>query len=97
VEDSQLYNVNRGGLAFTTYPVSCGDFNNDGNIDLAVPVRFSNIISVWFGNGTGNFSAAQQISVSMEPQSVDIADFNGDGFLDIVACCNNSSTFIMIF
>lgn len=82
-----------GGLANTTYPMSCGDFNSDGIIDLAIPVRFSNIISVWFGTGTGNFTPAQQVGVNAEPQSVEIADYNGDGYLDIAVCCNNSSTY----
>lgn len=82
-----------GGLAYTTYAPKSADFNCDGYMDLAVPVRFSNIISIWFGNGSGNFSPAQQVGVNAEPQEVSIADFNGDGYLDVVAVCNNSVTF----
>jgi len=82
-----------GGLAYTTYAPKSADFNCDGNIDLAVPVRFSNIITIWFGNGSGNFSPVQQVGVNAEPQEVSIADLNGDGYLDVVAVCNNAGTF----
>lgn len=82
-----------GGLAYTTYHPSCGDFNADGYLDLAIPVRYSNIASIWFNTGTGNFSPAQQVGVDYEPEQIAVADFNGDGYPDLVVTCNNATNF----
>lgn len=82
-----------GGLGWGTYDPASGDFNADGYLDLAIPSRFSNVISVWFNNGNGTFTHIQQVAVNSEPQQAIPGDFNGDGYLDIAACCNNSGTF----
>lgn len=84
-----------GGLAYTTYPPVCGDFNADGYIDVAAPVRFSNLVSVWFNNGDGTFSPAQQIGTDQEPDRINVADYNGDGFLDMAVRCHSSSSYYM--
>lgn len=35
--------------------VTTGDFNNDGNVDMAV-VNYDDSVTIYLGNGTGNFS-----------------------------------------
>ena len=40
------------------YAVISGDFNSDGNIDLAVANSGSDNITILFGDGTGSFSPA---------------------------------------
>lgn len=82
-----------GGLASTTYPPVCGDFNADGYIDIAVPVRFSNLVSVWFNNGSGTFSSAQQLGTDAEPDRINVSDYNGDGYLDFAVRCHSSSSY----
>ena len=64
-----------------------GDFNRDGKLDLAIGGESQ--VFMLFGNGDGSF----QVPVAL-PASLDlavVADFNGDGILDI-AGSNNPGT-----
>jgi hypothetical protein len=61
--------------------VAIGDFNGDGNVDLAVAHYFGGSVSILLGNGTGSFGAATYFPVG--GSSVAIGDFNGDGKLDL--------------
>ena len=63
--------------------VAVGDFNGDGQPDLAVANLKSNSVSVLLGNGNGTFQAAQDFATGSDPESVAIGDFNGDGRLDL--------------
>src|SRR5437016_2438480 len=58
-----------------------GDFNGDGNQDLAV-ANF-NGVSILLGDGTGSFSAATNFGAASRPSSVAVGDFNGDGKQDL--------------
>ena len=64
-----------------------GDFNNDGNLDLAVltpNVEPLNGITLLFGNGNGTFSTGSgTMSFGSLPTYVAAGDFNGDGNLDL--------------
>ena len=52
--------------------VAVGDFNRDGNEDLAVANadRFSGTVSIRLGDGDGSFGAATNIPVGIGPNSV---------------------------
>jgi hypothetical protein len=59
-----------------------GDFNGDGNLDLATFSGIDNSIAL--GDGTGNFPTAHPFGLgACCPPAA--ADFNGDGKLDFVA------------
>ena len=45
----------------------------------------TNEVSVLRGNGMGSFAARIGFPIGIAPNSVDVGDFNGDGFPDIVA------------
>ncbi|ELS03307.1 putative calcium-binding protein,FG-GAP repeat protein [Xenococcus sp. PCC 7305] len=68
--------------------ITVGDFNNDGNVDLATGDNGleSGKISVLFGNGDGTFATPidTTINSSLYPSGLTTADFNGDGFDDLV-------------
>ena len=74
------------------------DFNGDGKLDVVVANNgntgrcnspaggfsqpFGNSISLFLGDGTGNFSSRQDIPSNNFPWAIVAADFNGDGKLD---------------
>jgi VCBS repeat-containing protein len=86
-----------GQLEFTSstyrtggdFPVSlaAGDFNGDGEPDLAVANEFSDNLSVLPGSAAGTFGAARTFPTGefTFPFSVAAADFNGDQRLDLAA------------
>ncbi|MDZ8109037.1 MAG: FG-GAP-like repeat-containing protein [Nostoc sp. DedQUE12a] len=75
--------------------VTVGDFNKDGNLDLAVANSGSNNVSVLLGNGSGGFGAASNFGVANSPLSVIVGDFNKDGNSDL-AVANSSSNNVSV-
>ncbi len=67
--------------------VAVGDFNGDGNSDLAVANQSSVLgsggVLVLLGMGDGTFQTAINYGAGAGPQSVAVGDFNGDGKLDL--------------
>jgi hypothetical protein len=87
---SILLNTTTGGtLSFATavnyavgttpYAVAVGDFNSDGNLDLAVANYASNNVSVLLGTGTGTFAAQSTFAVGTSPLWVAVGDQVGNG------------------
>jgi hypothetical protein len=68
--------------------LATGDFNEDGNEDIARSnIAFSNNpddIEIFLGNGNGGFTSIGQIPGAGTPWSIDICDFNRDNHLDMV-------------
>ena len=64
--------------------VTGGDFNGDGNLDLAVSNFTDSTINVRLGNGDGTFQTASTFNAG-RPASLTAVDVNGDGRLDLVA------------
>ena len=80
----------RYGSRFGYFPnlfpfvIAVGDFNRDGNLDLAtVPgTGIGTDLAVFLGNGDGTFKRLVNYSVAGVPMFT--ADFNGAGILDLV-------------
>src|SRR4028119_184722 len=69
--------------------VVTGDFNKDGNLDLAFATTGPNRnVSIALGDGTGQFGAATNLNTSpptdLSTFSVAVGDFNKDGNSDLV-------------
>jgi hypothetical protein len=81
--------------------VAVGDFNHDGNADLAVSgfgSFFRGFVSVLLGQGNGTFQAPQKLSVGAHfPAAVAVADFNRDGNLDIVTANDTNPGTVSVF
>jgi len=62
--------------------ITVGDFNGDGNPDLAVADTVRSRVTLWLGNGKGNFQPLSPISGQFGG-SLGSADFDRDGKLDL--------------
>jgi hypothetical protein len=65
-----------------------GDFNQDGNKDLAVNCTGFDNVAVLFGDGTGGFTLGGHFSTDTLPKGLQAGDVNRDGRLDLVTCNN---------
>ena len=81
-------------LGTNPYYAAIGDFNGDGNADIAVVNQSSNNMNLLVGNGMGGFTAAtgSPFTVAGGPSSIIAGDFNGDGKLDVATSNVNTNT-----
>lgn len=102
-----LVRLNQGGGIFgpsASFPAACspfgpqtctleglaaGDVNHDGHIDLATPG------GILLGNGDGTFQSAIPFYSGSVPLTVASADFNRDGYADLLVC-NSGATNIAV-
>jgi hypothetical protein len=75
-----------------------GDFNADGNPDIAVANAGSNSISVFLGDGLGGFAAApgSPIALRASPRALVIGDFNADGIQDLVTANSTDNSITVL-
>ena len=65
-----------------------GDFNHDGNLDIAMGVEGG--IALLFGKGDGGFLSANFYEAGQSTGATAVADFNGDHFPDIAVTLPSS-------
>lgn len=95
--------------AYATYPsqnigdggdrtICAGDFNGDGNLDLAGSRIAANNVAVVYGNGDGTFTAPDEYSDGMNYSRILISGYlNNDTYEDIVICSNSSNEVFVYF
>ncbi len=73
--------------------VAVGDFDGDGKQDLAVTNNCSANVSILIGDGLGGFAPATTptFGVGINPVSVAVGDFDGDGKQDLAVVNQNSN------
>ena len=90
-------------LAFAPYPattITPADFNRDGRIDLAVPHRDGGQSYVYLSGANATFSDSRRIPFGPGDAHIrmaEVADFNRDGLLDIVAIDDQGKTVTIYF
>ena len=91
--------TNLGGGSIKGEP-AIADFNEDGKLDVAVPITSNNdsqhdkstSVDLFLGDGTGNLNQAQTATVGRSPHSAVSHDFDGDGHLDLVVSNRSDGT-----
>ena len=74
--------------------ITVGDFNGDGQLDLAATLNLRTEVSVLLGNGDGTFQSEQRF-VTGRGLGITVGDFNGDGRQDL-ATANYSSNDVSV-
>jgi hypothetical protein len=102
--DGYAIHIGNGNGTFdnwVTYPTSnmgaggdrniiSGDFDFDGNIDLAGARPGDNAVNVIMGNGDGSFDPPIIISGAGYPRTLLAQDFNNDNYDDLAVCSNTT-------
>ncbi|MFH0964225.1 MAG: FG-GAP-like repeat-containing protein [Planctomycetota bacterium] len=83
----------RTDLSAGTAPssVAVGDFNGDGNLDIAATNKGSDNIAVFLGTGMGTFGAPTFFSAGKSPAAIAVGRFNADARLDLAVATTNQS------
>ena len=85
-----IFPLPNGGLPSTN---EGGDFNEDGNIDIAVGNGSNDRLSVMLGDGTGGFpSIISYQTTGSQVRGVAVLDANGDGHEDLVTANRSNGT-----
>jgi len=86
----QVLSTNFYTIGHTNGEVVAADFNGDGILDLAmVSETYSSVpyignVAIVLGHGDGSFGPPAYFQAGPNPISIAVADFNGDGKLDLV-------------
>lgn len=75
----------------------CQDLNNDGNADVIVTNTNPGTITIYFGNGSGNFLNPTDLFVGTRPQGIVAADLNNDSKIDIGVVRAYSNSMSVLF
>jgi hypothetical protein len=78
------------------YGIALGDFNGDGNLDVALAYR--NAVIIEFCNGAGGFTSWRRydLGINSAASGIAAADFNKDGKMDMaVSIISLNKVFIM--
>jgi hypothetical protein len=86
----------QANLSFTSSVAGlvAGDFNHDGNVDLAVATGSS--VNIFLGNGDGTFRAANTYTVVGVPVAIAAGDFNSDGYFDLLVASTYQGGYISL-
>jgi hypothetical protein len=93
-QTQQSYQVPRSPNA-----LAVGDFNGDGKLDIVASIDDSTNtqVTVLLGSGDGTFQTPVSSQANPSARALAVADFNGDGRLDlVVANANNQEISVLI-
>ena len=78
--------------------IATGDFNGDGKLDLALAnnILVTGSVGIMLGNGDGTFQPVVNYDAGIFPEALAIADYNGDGKLDLAVANDGGTVSILI-
>ena len=77
----------RAGTVGDSSAIAAADLNKDGNPEIIVADKSANTITIFFGDGTGDYDTTAKTTITLnvtEPRSIAVGDLNGDQTPDIV-------------
>ena len=83
-------------VAPRVYSAVCGDFTNDGLIDVAILSKGLGTLTIKRREASGSYTSLPPIELGGLPGSVTAADLNHDGNLDLVVAASNSSDIVVL-
>jgi hypothetical protein len=90
-----LFNV-----GFQPSSIATADFRANGMTDVVVtnlvPTSQSGSVQVLFGDGKGNLNSSSTVAIGIELSSVSVADFNNDGYPDILAAAGDGELYLLL-
>jgi hypothetical protein len=72
-----------GAASIRIGALAAGDFNGDGNPDLAIVNNWRSHAAILIGNGDATFTLGHEFGVGVGPQGAVVDDFDRDGKLDV--------------
>lgn len=98
--DGTFQNTISQSVSGTLRSLAVGDFNGDGKLDVAAVIDGTNAVSIFLGNGDGSFAVPVQyptgpMLLSPPYHNVLVADFNGDGKLDLGVATDNGIAILL--
>src|SRR5712691_1316372 len=78
----------RTGTLILPEVLVAGDFNGDGNLDIAVNATGFDNAAILLGDGQGQFSLIGHVASDTLPKGLAVGDMDRDGHLDLVQCNN---------
>src|SRR5215471_15842344 len=78
----------RTGSIITPEVLVAGDFNQDGNMDLAVNCTGFDVVAILFGDGQGGMTLGGHFPTDTLTKGLDVGDLNRDGRLDLISATN---------
>jgi len=77
--------------------VVLADLDNDGNMDVVGGSSFPGTVTIWYGDGTGNMAAPQNLPFKGDVRSIAAADFDENGLKDIVLSAQREASGTMVW
>ena len=72
--------------------VDTGDFNGDSKLDMAISNNSSSNVSIFFGDGAGNFTLSHTVALGPAPRAIVVGDLNGDSKPDLASANFDANT-----
>jgi len=79
------FDLNAGGMV--GHDAITGDFDSDGDLDVAVPLQGLNAVNFLSGDGAGAFAAIESEATCDDPRYGFAADLDRNGSIDIGIAC----------
>jgi hypothetical protein len=84
---------------YSSFCMTQSDFNNDGNLDLAIASATDPLMGILLGDGTGFFSPVSDYTIGPGGERFDVVsdDFNNDGNQDLAVPNTGDNTISVLF